>query len=116
MHFIFSGASLSDTQPIASFQANHAPKSLSGNQVGCGNAKASAEDAVERRRETAALHVAKHGDSNFLVEHFAKPPTGHMRPSQAVENTDDSHAMFVNRSTNNGALDRIAARAHHLPR
>jgi hypothetical protein len=24
--------------------------------------------------------------------------------------------MFVNRSTNNGALDRIAARAHHLPR
>ena len=34
MHFIFSGASLSDTQPIASFQANHAPNFPPGKQLG----------------------------------------------------------------------------------
>ena len=59
-----------------------------------------------------------------LVEHFAKRVAegtgdtaahGPHEAVQAVENTDDSHAMFVNRSTNHGSLDRIAARRTTSP-
>jgi hypothetical protein len=46
---------------FASFQTNHTAKFLPGYQIGSGNPKTRAGDALERRRGTAAVAVVAPG-------------------------------------------------------